>query len=128
MKHVTFGTKSMLIGDVAAETLLEYAALIAELGGGDTVDLHAVNGDGNAVTASFLLDSGTPLMAETTVGDLPEPDNTEAVAYMKHEIAEIHAELLRASTRPGRTAASGAEQGDEAGGAGDGVEHPSRGE
>ena len=117
MKHVTFGTKSMLIGDVAAEALLEYAALIAELGGGDTVDLQAVNADGNSVTASFLLDSGTPLMAETTVGDLPEPDNDEAVAYMKHEIAEIHAELLRASTRSGRAGVPGAEQGDEPGGA-----------
>jgi hypothetical protein len=122
MKHVTFGTKSMLIGDVAAEMLLEYAALIAELGGGDTVDLHAVNGDGNAVTASFLLDSGTPLMAETTVSSLPEPDNDEAVAYMTHEIAEIHAELLRASTGQGRSAETGP------GAAGNGVEHPSRGE
>jgi hypothetical protein len=107
MKHVTFGTKSLLMGDRAAETLLEYAALIAELGGGDTVDLRAVNADGNSVTASFLLDSGTPLMAETTVGDLPEPDNDEAVAYMTHEIAEIHAELLRKSTSPGAGAHRG---------------------
>jgi hypothetical protein len=107
MMHVTFGTKSLLIGDRAAETLLEYAALIAQLGGGDTVDLRAVNADGNSVTASFLLDSGTPLMAETTTSDLPEPDNDEAVAYMTHEIAQIHAEILRRGT------ASAAEQ-DEA--------------
>ena len=94
MKHVTFGLRSLLIGDEAADTLLEYAAVVAQFGGGDTVELAAINSDGTTVLAAVLLDSGTPLMAESTHSDLPEPVNVEVVAYMRHEIAQYHSMLL----------------------------------
>jgi hypothetical protein len=94
MQLVTFSSRSLLVGDEAAEVLLEYAAVIAQFGGGDTVQLAAVDDRGAAVVATFLLDLGTPLMAETVVSDLPEPDNREAVAYMRHELAQSHGALL----------------------------------
>jgi hypothetical protein len=86
MKHVTFADKSLLMSDEAADLLLEYAALLANHGKADTVRLRAVGPDGNEVEATFLLDAGAPLMAETTSSNLPELDNSEGIAYLKEQI------------------------------------------
>ncbi len=74
--------KSLLVGDAAADALVRYAALVAQLGGGDSVELAAIGVDGEMVTASLLLNSGTVLMAESTRSELPEPDNTGVTEYM----------------------------------------------
>ncbi|MCU1474656.1 MAG: hypothetical protein JWQ92_2724 [Amnibacterium sp.] len=81
--------KSLLIGDLAADTIAEYAALLAQQNSGDTVELHAVSGDGDEVVATLLLNSGTSLMVETTHSSLPEPDNTAAVEYMRAKMQLI---------------------------------------
>jgi hypothetical protein len=82
MKHITFGDKSLLVGDAAADALLKYAAFLASEARGDTVEIHAISSDGDEVTASFLLGPGVTLMAETSNTPMPEPDNTEALEYM----------------------------------------------
>jgi hypothetical protein len=83
MKHITFGEKSLLVGDDATDALLEYAAFLTSAAQGDTVEIHAINSDGSEVTATFLLGPGVTMMAETAHTGLPEPDNTAALAYMK---------------------------------------------
>jgi hypothetical protein len=83
MKHITFGDKSLLVGDEVADALLEYAAFLTTEAAGDTVEVHAISSDGDETTASFLLGPGVTMMAETTHTNLPEPDNTAAIAYMK---------------------------------------------
>jgi hypothetical protein len=86
MKHVTYSEKSLLIGDEAADLLLEYASALVNVGRGDTVDVHAFGSDGQEVVATFLLEAGAPLMAETTHTSMNEPDNWEAIAYMREHI------------------------------------------
>jgi hypothetical protein len=86
MKHVTYGEKSLLMGDVAADTLLEYAALVASLGTADTVKLRAFGSDGQEVVATLLLEQGAPLMAESSHTSMVEPDNAEALEYMRKKI------------------------------------------
>lgn len=93
MKHVTYGGKSLLMGNLAADTMLEYAALLARTQSADTVELKAVSTDGNDVVATFLLDTGAPLMAESAHSSMPEPDNSDVVAYMQTQI-------MRLSTAP----------------------------
>jgi hypothetical protein len=83
MKHITFGDKSLLVGDDVADALLEYAAFLTTEAAGDTVEVHAISSDGDETTASFLLGPGVTMMAETTHTNLPEPDNTDAIEYMK---------------------------------------------
>jgi hypothetical protein len=83
MKHITFGDKSLLIGDAAADALLNYGAFLTSEGRGDTVKVHAISSDGDEVTASFLLGPGVTMMAETTYNRLPEPDNSAALDYME---------------------------------------------
>jgi hypothetical protein len=83
MKHLTMADKSLLVGTEAADLLLEYAALIAQIGRGDSVVLRAIGVDGEPVEVTFLLNSGTVLLAESSRSDVPEPDNREAVEYMR---------------------------------------------
>ena len=86
MKHVTFAEKSLLIGDEAATVLLEYAAALAAANSADTVDLAAISSDGDDVVASFLLNAGSPLMAESSTTNVSEPDNAEAIRYMQERL------------------------------------------
>ncbi|BDZ44373.1 hypothetical protein [Naasia aerilata] len=88
MKHLTYSNKSMLVGDIAADLMVEYAATLAHKRDGDTVSLNVINADGNEAEAIFLLDTGAPLMAETVNSSLPEPGNAEAEAYMRGQIME----------------------------------------
>ncbi|KJQ56000.1 hypothetical protein [Microbacterium sp. SA39] len=53
MKHVTYGEKSLLMGDDAADTLLEYARLVADNSTADTVTVRSISPDGNTVEALF---------------------------------------------------------------------------
>jgi hypothetical protein len=79
MKHITFGDKSLLVGDAAADALLEYGAFLTGAAKGDTVEVQAISSDGNEATATFLLGPGVTMMAETAHTSLPEPDNTAAL-------------------------------------------------
>ena len=49
MKHVTFAEKSLLMGDDAADTLLEYARVLGDHDRVDTVALRSISPDGNTV-------------------------------------------------------------------------------
>jgi len=86
MKHVTFADKNLLVGDDAAEVMLEYAAALSSAGDADTVQINAIGADGDAVVATFLLNTGSPIMAETTHSELPEPDNEDVVQYMRDQL------------------------------------------
>jgi hypothetical protein len=87
MKHLTVESKDLLIGDEAADVLTEYAAIVADQGLGDRVELHAFSSDGDEVTATIVLSAGTTFLTETTHNSLPEPDNSDAIAYMRQRIA-----------------------------------------
>lgn len=78
--------KSLLVGDEAAGLLMRYAALLAQINRGDSLDLSAIGVDGEQVHVTFLLNSGTVLLAETSRSDLPEPDNSHAIRYMRGEL------------------------------------------
>lgn len=89
MKHVTFGEKSLLVDDETADWLLEYATALAVAGSSDHVTIDAVGSDGNAVSASFLLNSGTEMMTETANSNLVPPANPESVRYMKERTSAL---------------------------------------
>jgi hypothetical protein len=90
MKHVTYSDKSLLIGTEAADLLMEYAAALIGAHTGDTVDINAIGVDGNAVSATFLLGEGAPLMAESANAQLEEPDNSAAIDYMREKMRVMH--------------------------------------
>ena len=86
MKHLTVESKDLLIGDEAADLLTEYAAIVADQGRGDRVDLHAISSDGDEVTTTIVLSAGTTIIVETAHNSFPEPDNADAIAYLRERI------------------------------------------
>ncbi|MFP3465346.1 hypothetical protein [Leifsonia sp. SIMBA_070] len=90
MKHVTYAEKSLLIGNAAADLLIQYARLISERGGSDVVTVRAIGTDGNSVDASFLLNQATVLMVESASTDASEPDNHEVVEYLHNRVEELN--------------------------------------
>jgi hypothetical protein len=87
VKHVWFGQKALFLGDDAADALVSYAAHVAQLRTGDSVDMRGINTEGNEITTTFLLNAGTTLTAETTSFTLPDPDNSAAIQYIRGRIA-----------------------------------------
>lgn len=90
MKHLTIADKSLLLGDGTADLLVEYAKLLGQQGSADSVEVHAISGDGNEVFATFLLNGGLTLVTETTTSSLPEPDNEKADQYMQTQIVRLN--------------------------------------
>jgi hypothetical protein len=89
MKLVTYSDKSVLVGDEAADSLVRFAALIADKGRADAVSLNVIAPDGEAIVTSFVLGSGIAVMAESTNSPLPEPDNDQTVATMNAKLEEL---------------------------------------
>ncbi|HEY8319490.1 MAG TPA: hypothetical protein VIG76_11720 [Amnibacterium sp.] len=94
MKHVTMAEKSFLVGDDVADLLIRYAALLGKVGSADSVSIRSLGIDGELVEALFLLNSGTVLMAESTHSKLPEPDNSDAIQYMRDQIEKYDSYAL----------------------------------
>jgi hypothetical protein len=89
MKHITYAEKSLLVGDEAADVLLEYAAALGKADSADTVTLLGYGADGDDVAATFLLNSGTVIMAESTTSSIPDPDNDDAIAAMRERLIRL---------------------------------------
>jgi hypothetical protein len=86
MKHVTTADKSLLIGDEAAEILMSYAALLGQRNSADDVTLSAFGADGDPVEVTFLLNSGTTLLIESSDAIFEEPDNRHALEDLRERM------------------------------------------
>jgi hypothetical protein len=86
VKHVVFAEKSLLMGDDAADLLLEYARLLGETSHVDTVSIRAIGSDGNTVDVGFLLNVSSVMVVESTNSTVEPPGNDEAVRYMQARI------------------------------------------
>lgn len=105
MHHVTYADKVLFVDDETALCLVAYAAALATAQAADSIQIEAIGQDGNEVTATFLLATGTGIMVESTTGVAEPPSNVEALAYMQTQIARLqsdpHAQPLDASDLPG---------------------------
>jgi hypothetical protein len=91
MMHVTFADKSLLMGDDAAEILLEYATALAASGQADQVMLRAIGGDGNEVEVHMLLNAGTIIASESTNSTTNAPDNRDNVTDIRRRLGRLTA-------------------------------------
>jgi hypothetical protein len=89
MKRIGYGDSWWLCGDSAAETVLEYAVVLAKHESAASVDLNVLDVAGTRQVVSLLIGPATMMTAETTVSALPEPDNTGEIAIIRDEIRAI---------------------------------------
>lgn len=86
VKHIVFGSKSLLTGAKAADLLGRYAALLGKIGSADFVELRCIDSSGNESSAGFLLNGGANLVVEAAHTGLPEPENDDATTYMQNQL------------------------------------------
>jgi len=101
MKHISFADKTVFVTDEAADSLVEYTALLGAAQSADSVRMRAVGQDGNEADVDFVLNASTNLVSESTNATMEPPENAEAVAYMREKI-----ELLRNHRRSSRRTTS----------------------
>ena len=85
-----FAGRSLLVGDAAADAVVEYTAVLARTASADTVELQAFTEAGKWIRACLVLDGAAAVMAQTTDRGEPEPDNSDAVQYMREAIHRLN--------------------------------------
>ncbi len=88
MKVVHYSAGSVLIGDDAADALLDYAAALARRSLAATVELTTI-ASGLTGTTKFLVGPASELVAVPTEAFEDEPDNAAVVAEMRRRIADL---------------------------------------
>lgn len=94
MKELVFAGRSLLVGDDAADAVVEYTAVLSRSSSADTVELRALTPTGRSVEAYYVLDGAAAVMAQTADSSEPEPDNTHIVQYMRDAIHRLNPEAV----------------------------------
>ncbi|MCU1440994.1 MAG: hypothetical protein JWP85_1991 [Rhodoglobus sp.] len=89
VKQITYSDSSWLVGDDAADAIIEYAVLLARIESADSVRVAALGANGREQDVTFLIGPATMMTAETTESGLAEPDNSEAIADMHRRMGRI---------------------------------------
>lgn len=89
MKHLTYDGAAWLLGDTAAQALLDYAVALAKTASADSIELQAIDEQGNTRGVAFLLGPATMMTADDSASEAPEPDNAAAVNEIEKLIAAI---------------------------------------
>jgi hypothetical protein len=87
MKRITYGNRSVLIGDFAAQALIAYGTALADTGRADQVTLSVLDGGDAVHEVTFVLSRGMNLSSESSAFTLPEPDNADVVAMLEDRTA-----------------------------------------
>jgi len=83
MKNIVYGESTWLIGDAAADALLDYAVFMAQTGSADHVDAVVLGPDGDEVVTSMVLGPATMITAQTMSSAFEEPDNSALMEYVR---------------------------------------------
>nr|UXN30522.1 hypothetical protein N8D75_17505 [Curtobacterium flaccumfaciens] len=87
MKQIGYGSATILVSDAAASAVLHYAAILAQTGGGDVVDIPTSDDDGVAANATVVLGPGIPVMATNAPDDVLESEDQDFVDELTGRVA-----------------------------------------
>jgi len=96
VQHLIYGYTSVLVGDAAADVILEYAVALNQSRLSDLVTVPTTDHSGYVSTVRLLLAPGIPLMAEPAPDDDLEHEHRGFVAELRTRIVAV----LTASTVP----------------------------
>ena len=89
MKLINYAESSWLLGDEAADLLIEYSVIMARGANADSVEVRALDADGAPQTVSLLLGPATMMTSQVSDSTLPEPENSETITDVRARIAAI---------------------------------------
>lgn len=87
MKNLGYGSATILVSDAAASAVLRYAAILAQTGGGDVVDVPTSDDDGFGAHASIVLGPGIAVVATNARDDVLKHEDRDFVAEMTGRVA-----------------------------------------
>jgi hypothetical protein len=82
-----------LIGDEAANTLLDFASLLGKYETTDEVRLYTRSPSGEAGRSRFLIGPASQIVITTYSSDFEEPDNAEGIAWMRGKALALGTQL-----------------------------------
>jgi hypothetical protein len=89
MKNLGYGSATILVSDAAASAVLHYAAILAQTGGGDVVDVPTTDDDGQCARASIVVGPGIAVMATNAPDDALEDEDRDFVAEMTGRVSVV---------------------------------------
>jgi hypothetical protein len=98
VKELVYAGRTVLVGDEAADAVVDYTTVLARMRSADSVELEALTEDGRPVRVYCVLGTVAPVMAQTAVGDEAEPDNASQVDYMRAAIRRLDPDLMDAAS------------------------------
>lgn len=101
MKSITYAENSWLMGDAAADAVVEYAVLLARTGSADSVDMNALTMEGTPCILTLVIGPATMMTAATLDSSYAEPDNTEALTIIHERMRIIQSPPITMPTRVG---------------------------
>lgn len=87
MKDILYVDETLMVGDEVAELLMQFTLQLTRSGKADLIHVNALDGEGNGVTATFVLGSATSILVKSCRSELPEPDNSVAIKYVRAQLA-----------------------------------------
>jgi hypothetical protein len=94
VKELVYAGRAVLVGDEAADAVVDYAAVLARMRSADSVELEALTEDRRPVRVYYVLGNVAPVMAQTIEIDEAEPDNASQVGYMRAALRRLDPDLM----------------------------------
>ena len=89
MKLINYGDAAWLLGDEAAELLMDYSVMMARVNNADSVNVTMLDAEGSAQNLNILIGPATMMTSRETDSTYPEPENAATVAEVRAKIAAI---------------------------------------
>ena len=89
MKLLNYGDTEWLVGDEAAQLLMDYSVLMARVNTADSINVTMLDSHGESQNLNILIGPATMMTSRATVSEFAEPENDAAVAEVRGKIAAI---------------------------------------
>lgn len=89
MKLLNYGDTEWLVGDEAAQLLMDYSVLMARVNTADSINVTMLDRHGEPQNLNILIGPATMMTSRESPGLYPEPENASAVAEIREKIAAI---------------------------------------
>ena len=98
MERIHYAGDTVLTGTEISEALLEYARALGANDQSDTIEIPAIDDEGNRVTSRFLIGPASQLVADSEVTEFEELVDVELVTELRRRTAALNRPHVRAET------------------------------
>ncbi|CAN5538661.1 hypothetical protein BH10ACT7_BH10ACT7_23490 [soil metagenome] len=89
MKLLTYAEAGWLVGDDAAQAIVDYAVALGRTSSADSIEFSALGPQGQTEMVTFLIGPATMMTIESTDSALDEPENSAAITTIRERLARI---------------------------------------